>query len=232
LDPLDPQAYDGASFEIVDGNLWHFAFAPYRTLPAVLFTSREAFIVGQKYYHTARQIGHEIINNNIITCLTTDTAEVVAEDYNYFMPAIKKKERAIPCSTNDLVHVTINPKVAIQDNHPLSHHAISDLHPLIFHGIKYLVMDAMDFYNRMYVMNSNSLLFSGLEVLFLVMRRYDDIGDGGWEMSNEAFVDMLDFLRPWERTDLEAGTAKWNVEKVELVSSIKEAMEKVQRKDF
>lgn len=130
--------------------------------------------------------------------------------------------------------MTINPKVSLQDDFPLSHHAISDLHPLIFEGIKYLVMDGMDFYDRMYVMNSNSLVFSGLEVLFLVMRGYDDNdnGDGSWDLSDNVVVDMLDFLKPWERTDLEAGTAKWNVQKVELVSSVEEAMERVSRRDF
>ena len=226
-DPLDSQAYDGPSFEVVQGNLWYFAFAPCQSLPPILFTTREAFIVGQRYYHIARQIGHEIVDTTVITDLTTVDKEIIVEDYSSSMPIIIRKERAIPHSINDLVHVTINPKVTIENDLPLSYHAISDLYPLTFHGIKYLVMDAMEFHNRMYIMNSNSLVFSGLEVLFLVMGRYDGIRDGGWEIPNVGAVDMWDFLKPWERMDLEAGTAKWKAGEVVFVRSVEDALKQV-----
>jgi hypothetical protein len=226
-DPLDPQAYDGPSFEIAQGSLWYFAFVPCRTLPAILFTSQEAFSVGQRYYHFARQIGHEIVDKAIVSDLTTSDGKIIVEDYSSSMPVIERKERALPCSINDLVHVTIDPKVSSPEHLPLSHHAISDLHPLTFEGVKYLVMDAMEFYNRMYVMNANSLVFKGLEVLYLVMGRYDEIRDGGWEIPGEGAVDMWDFLKPWERLDLEVGTKKWGVREVVFVGSVGEAMERV-----
>ena len=74
-------------------------------------------------------------------------------------------------------------------------------------------------------MNSNSLVFSGLEVLFLVMGRYDGIREGGWEIPNVRAVDMWEFLKPWERMDLEAGTAKWRVGEVVFVRSVEDALE-------
>jgi hypothetical protein len=230
-DPLEPQAYDGPSFEIAQGSLWYFAFAPSRTLPAILFTSQEAFSIGQRYYHVAQQLGHEIVDETIISDLTTLDGEIVVEGYSSSMPVIERRERAVLCSTNDLVHVTINPKVSVQEEELLSHHAISDLHPLTFQGIKYLVMDAMEFYNRMYVMSSNSLVFVGLEVLFLVMGHYDGIRNGGWEIPGDGAVDMWAFLKPWERTDLEAGTKKWGVKEVQFVGSVEEAMEMVGERD-
>jgi hypothetical protein len=79
----------------------------------------------------------------------------------------------------------------------------------------------------MYVMNANSLVFKGLEVLYLVMGRYDEIRDGGWEIPGEGAVDMWDFLKPWERLDLEVGTKKWGVREVVFVGSVGEAMERV-----
>lgn len=93
-------------------------------------------------------------------------------------------------------------------------------------------MDAMEFYNQMYVMKSNSLVFTGLEVLFLVMGRYDEIHEGGWEIPDDGALDMWDFLKPWERFDLEAGTSKWNVGEVVFVSSIEEALERVGGRDI
>ncbi len=56
-------------------------------------------------------------------------------------------------------------------------------------------MDAMEFHNRMYVMNSNSLVFSSLEVLFLVMGQYGDTGVADWEIpsDDDGDVDMWDF---------------------------------------
>jgi hypothetical protein len=230
-DPLDTQAYDGASFELVQGSMWHFAFAPRRALPTVLFTCQEAFSVGQKYYHLASQIGHEIIDETIITDLTTADGEIIPQDYSSSMPVVKRKERAIPCSMNDLVHVNSNRKISIEKDHPLSYHAISDLHPLSFQGIKYLVMDAMEFYNRMYVRSSNSLIFSELEVLFLVLGRYDD-GEGGRDILNNGAVDVWDFLNPWERSDLEAGMTKWNAKEVELVGSVEHAVGRVRWRDI
>jgi len=229
-DPLDTQASDRLSFHVSQGNLWYFASAPCQSLPAILFTSREAFSVGQRYYHLARQVGHEIVNKNIITNLTNINKEIIVEDYSSSMPTIIRKERAIPYSVNDLVYVTINPKVTTEDGLPLSHHAISDLYPLRIQGIKYLAMDAMEFHNRMYVMKSHSLVFSGLEVLFLVMGRYDGIREGGWEIPNAEACNMWDFLKPWERTDLEAGTAKWNVGEVVFVRSVEDALELVRRR--
>jgi hypothetical protein len=74
-------------------------------------------------------------------------------------------------------------------------------------------------------MNSNSLVFSGLEVLFLVMGRYDGIRDGGWEIPHVGAVDMWEFLKPWERMDLEAGTAKWRVGEVVFVRSVEDVLE-------
>jgi hypothetical protein len=98
---------------------------------------------------------------------------------------------------------------------------------LFFQGIKYLVMDAMEFHNRMYIMNSNSLVFSGLKVLFLVMGQYHGTQEGGWRIPNDDAVDMWEFLKPCERLDLEAGTAKWKVGKVVFVSSVEDALERV-----
>jgi len=89
-------------------------------------------------------------------------------------------------------------------------------------------MDAMEFYNRMYVMDSNSLVFAGLEVLFLVMGQYDEMRQGG--IPDDRAVDMWDFLKPCERLDLEAGTVKWNIKEVVFVGSIEEALEKVERR--
>jgi hypothetical protein len=229
-DPLDHQADDRPIFEVAQGNLWYFAFAPCRTLPAILFTTREAFSIGRRYYHTARQIGHEIVDKTIITDLTTTNKEIVAEEYSGFIPTTTRKERAISCSINDLVHLKINSKVTVEKDLPLSYHAISDLYPLSFQGVKYLVMDAMEFYNRMYVMKSSSLVYSSLEVLFLVMGRYDGIREGGWAIPVAGAVDMWDFLKPCERTDLEAGTAKWNVGEVVFVRSVEDALERVERR--
>jgi len=231
-DPLDPQAYDGPSFEIAQGSLWYFAFTPSRTLPSILFTTQEAFSVGQRYYHVARQIGHEITDKKIISDLTTSEGEIAVEGYSNSMPVIDRRERALPCSINDLVHVTTDPEASTSKRQPLSHHAISDLHPLTFHGIQYVVMDAMEFYNRMYIVSSNSLVFVGLEVLFLVMGRYDGIRDGGWGTPGEVAVDMWDFLKPWERLDLEKGTKKWGVREVVFVGNVKEAMERVGGRDL
>lgn len=229
-DPLDSQAYDGPIFDVAQGNLWYFVFAPCQKLPAILFTNKEACSIGQRYYHLARQIGHELVDKNIMMDLATVDNEIFVEDYSSSIPITSQKERVIPYSINDLVHVTINHKVTIKNDLPLSHHAISDLHPLSFKAIKYLVMDAMEFHNRMYVMNSNSLVFSGLEVLFLVMGRYDGIRQGGWEIPDAEAVDMWDFLKPCERMDLEAGTAKWNVREVVFVKSIEDALERVGRR--
>jgi 2EXR family len=226
-DPLNTQSYDGLSYEVVQGNLWYFAFTPCQDFPASLFTTREAFSVGHHYYHIARQIGHEIVDKSVITNLTTEDFEIIVEDYSGSIPAITRKERAIHQSVNDLVHVITNPKVFVQKDLPLSHHAISDLHPLSFQGIKYLVMDAMEFHNRMYVMNSSPLVFSGLEVLFLVMGQYHGIRDGGWAIPSDGAMGMWDFLKPCERKDLEAGTAKWKVGEVVFVGSVGEALERV-----
>ncbi|KAE9368431.1 hypothetical protein N431DRAFT_347152, partial [Stipitochalara longipes BDJ] len=227
-DRLDTQAYDGPNFQVAQGSLWYFAFAPCQNLPAALFTVREAFSIGQRYYHIARQIGHEIVDKTIIKELTTVENEIIVENYSSSMPTTIRNERETVYSVNDLVHVTINPKVTIEQDLPLSHHAISDLHPLAFQGVKYLVMDAMEFYNRMYVMNSNSLVFAGLEVLFLVMGRYDGIREGGWEIPRDGAVDMWDFLKPCERIDLEAGTSKWNIGEVVFVRSVEAALERVE----
>jgi 2EXR family len=226
-DPLDSQAYDGPSFEVVHGNLWYFAFAPCQSLPPILFTSREAFSIGQRYYHLARHVGHEIVDQAVITDLTTAEQEIIVEDYSRAMPTTIRKERAIPYSLHELVHVTVSPKVAVDSELPLSHHAISDLHPLSFQGIRYLVMDAMEFHNRMYVMGSSSLVFAGLQVLFLVMGRYDGIREGGWEIPTAGAADLWDFLKPCERADLETGTAKWKVRSVVFVNSVEEALERV-----
>ncbi|KAN0093992.1 hypothetical protein V8E51_017176 [Hyaloscypha variabilis] len=222
-DRLDTEAYDEPAFQVAQGNLWYFAFAPSQPLPAALFTAREAFSVGQRYYHIARQIGHEIVDKTIINKLTTVDKEIIVEDYSGSMPTTVRKGREIVYSMNDLVHVTINPKVTIEEHLPLSHHAISDHCSLRLQGVKYLVMDAMEFYNRMYVMNSDSIMFAGLEVLFLVMGRYGGILDDG-------AVDMWDFMKPCERLDLEAGTAKWSIGEVLFVRSVEEALEQVGRR--
>jgi 2EXR family len=231
-DPLDHRAYDRPSFEVAQGTLWFFAFTPCQNLPAILFTSREAFSVGQRYYHIAHQIGHEIVDKTVLTKLTTVDDEIIVEDYSSYMPATRRTQRAIPYSTNDLIHVAINPIVTLDKDLPLAYHAISDLHPLAIQGIRYLVIDAMEFYNRMYVMKSNSLMLAGLEVLYLVMGRYDDTREVGWETPDDGALDMWDFLKPWERLDLEAGTAKWNVGKVVFVGSVEEALEKVGGRDI
>jgi hypothetical protein len=93
-------------------------------------------------------------------------------------------------------------------------------------------MDAMEFHNRMYVMNSNPLVFSGLKVLFLVIEPYGNIGVGGWEIQSDSAVDIGDFLKPGEREDLEAGAAKWKVGKVVLVRGVEEALEKVGQREI
>ena len=228
-DALDTQAYDRLSYEIVQGNLWYFAFTPCRELPAILFTTREALSVGYHLYHFTRQIGHEIVDETVIENLTTEDEEIVVEGYSGSIPVTKRTERAIPCPNNHLFYVTTDPKVSIQPNLPLHYHAISDLRPLSFRGVKYLVMDATEFHNRMYVMNSNPLVFSGLKVLFLVMEPYGNIGVGG-EIQNDSAVDIWDVLKPGERSDIEAGTAKWNVGEVVFVRSVEEALEQVGRR--
>jgi hypothetical protein len=222
-DALDTQAYDGLSYEVVQGNLWYFAFTPYQVLPAILFTTREAFSVGHRFYHPANQIGYEIVDKTVIENLTTEDEEIVAEDFSGSIPITNRTERAIPYSHNHLFHVKTDPKVSIEPNLPLSYHAISDLRPLSFRGIKYLVMNAMEFHNRMDVMNSNPLVFSGLKVLFLVVDPYA----WGWEIPSNGAVDMWDFLKPGERADLEGGTAKWNVGEVVFVRGVEEALERV-----
>jgi hypothetical protein len=93
-------------------------------------------------------------------------------------------------------------------------------------------MDAMEFHNRMYVMNSNPLVFSGLKVLFLVMEPYGNIDVGGWEIQSDSAIDRWDFLKPGERADLEAGTAKWNVGEVVFVRSTEEALERVGQREI
>jgi hypothetical protein len=230
-DALDTQAYGGLSYEVVQGNLWYFAFTPCRNLPAILFTTREAWSVGYHLYHFTRQIVHEIVNETVIGNLTTEDARIVVEDYSGSIPGTTRKERAIPCPNNHLFYVKTDPKVSIQPNLPLSYHAICDLRPLSFRGIKYLVMDAMEFHNRMYIMNSNPLVFSGLKVLFLVMEPCGNIAVGGREIQSDSAVDVWDFLKPGERADLEAGTAKWNVGEVVLVRSVEEALERVGQRE-
>lgn len=93
-------------------------------------------------------------------------------------------------------------------------------------------MDAMEFHNRMYVMNSNPLVFLGLKVLFLVMELYGNIGVGGWEIQSDGAVDIWGFLKPGERADLEAGTAKWNVGEVVVVRSVEEALQRVAQREI
>lgn len=220
-DALDTQAYDGLSYEIVQGNLWYFAFTQCRDLPAILFTTREAFTVG-----------HEIVDETVIENLTSEDGKIVVEDYSGSIPVTTRKERAIPCPNNHLFYVKTDPKVSIQSNLLLSYHAISDLRPLSFPGIRYLVTDAMEFHNRMYVMNSNPLVFSGLKVLFLVMEPYGNIDLGGWEIQSDSAIDRWDFLKPGERADLEAGTAKWNVGEVVFVRSTEEALERVGQREI
>jgi hypothetical protein len=92
-------------------------------------------------------------------------------------------------------------------------------------------MDATEFHNRIYVMNSNPLVFSGLKVLFLVMEPYGNIGVGG-EIQNDSAVDIWDVLKPGERSDIEAGTAKWNVGEVVFVRSVEEALDRVARREI